>query len=434
MIAQRSPAASGSRTASAGPALDALRRPWSFTETVTPADDVPTWNGRTLYELLDAVRPHVGSDRVRQCGNHVVASADEVTCHVDPAGRPFVRNVIRCGMIWMCPVCSARERMKRQERARLAGKAHTAKGHTILFLTVTIPHRHDEPGGLDHLLNGVLLKAWRRMQQGKTWQRKRDEYGGWSVMRAIEITHGQNSWHPHLHAAIAVEKDLTTAEVEHLEKWMRARWIDRVSKLHRAPNAHGLKLVRVPPEDVEDVLSYSTKLESAGFWAEVVSGPGKSRSFIDLVSAVADGDRQAVGLLREYETATRGKNMLVFGPGFELEPDDSGDDDAASVVDDAEVEENVRQAILDGNTDQPEDFVCWFDRYEWDQIAKGRHVGGLMRAIAGGIHEVSLFMIESGLRICPRTWAEYVERVETRERMSKQVITWAMFDQLVNSA
>jgi len=64
----------------------------------------------------------------------------------------------------------------------------------LRFLTLTLRHTADQPF---KLVLDTLIEAWRKVTRSKEWKLHVDEW-----LRMVEVTHGANGWHVHLHALI----------------------------------------------------------------------------------------------------------------------------------------------------------------------------------------------------------------------------------------
>jgi hypothetical protein len=122
--------------------------------------------------------------------------------------------------VWSCPCCSAQIRAERAGEVQRAVAWHVdgAGVEGAQLLTLTVRHRYgDELGALRE---GVA-NAYRRFTRGEPWKRFRERVGFVGSVRALEVTHGGNGWHPHLHVALLVRDGAAlAAELP----WLRERW------------------------------------------------------------------------------------------------------------------------------------------------------------------------------------------------------------------
>lgn len=125
-------------------------------------------------------------------------------------------GVETCGSVWTCPVCAARILAERAQEISTAVAEYGA--HRSWMVTVTLRHgpHHDL-----YVLRRVLRDAYARLKSGRWGQRLRAELGWRGDVSALEVTHGENGWHPHLHAVWFAGSDAPDAE-QLADAWRRA--------------------------------------------------------------------------------------------------------------------------------------------------------------------------------------------------------------------
>lgn len=133
--------------------------------------------------------------RVRGCGSPIGDVAIK-----EHEGRVYASGVAQCASVWCCPVCSAKIRTRRQVELETACASHVASGGGLAMLTLTL--RHDASMSLFDVL-GALLRSYRNSRHRKAFKAIRSLTVG--VVRALEITWGENGWHPHLHLLLFME-------------------------------------------------------------------------------------------------------------------------------------------------------------------------------------------------------------------------------------
>lgn len=198
------------------------------------------------YTLLDALRS-IGSPRIQGCGRRRIAPQVEVL------RRPFndgpgksrfhahFRGFLRCGSVWECPVCAMQIRA---ERAREVEAAVTRWGiERVVMLSLTVRH------GLGHDLRTVrqgVANAFRKLTCGDPWKKFKAKYGLKHFIRAMEVTHGPNGWHPHLHIQLLLDAALGKQQLAAAHAWLRDRWFACVLSVlgaeHTPDRDHGVDL------------------------------------------------------------------------------------------------------------------------------------------------------------------------------------------------
>ena len=135
-------------------------------------------------------------ERVRKCGR--VPTGEGVTV-VDHAGVAHYAGLTTCGSIWACPVCSAKIRAGRAEEIAAGAASWDQAGNSIYMITLTAPH--DMGMKLSALLP-VIADSFRAVISGRAWLKVKAAAEVAGTIRSVEITHGANGWHPHLHVLV----------------------------------------------------------------------------------------------------------------------------------------------------------------------------------------------------------------------------------------
>ena len=107
---------------------------------------------RTAQSLLwdtNAEKQH----RTCTCHRNVASDGVPVYRTVDGSDARF-GNLISCGSVWSCPVCSARITESRRADMQTAQSAWLIEGGSCLLMTLTFPHEADMP--LSELLSKSL--------------------------------------------------------------------------------------------------------------------------------------------------------------------------------------------------------------------------------------------------------------------------------------
>ena len=244
-----------------------------------------------------------------------------------PAGYAGVE---RCSSIWACPHCSAVIRAGRAAEIEQAVKAHQKTAGEVLFFTGTVRHhRGDE---LATTLDAVLM-GWKKMLQSRGWARLKKAYGLSGYVRAIEVTHGENSWHPHVHGLLFLDEPVPAECWDELRGLLFELWADSVVKAGaKRPTEKGLDLRRLDG-DGRVLSAYLAKVQDehkekyrASTWgvgaemsrSDVKRGRTGSISPFELLDDDLDGysgDERA-RLWREYYSATKGRRAITWSRGL----------------------------------------------------------------------------------------------------------------------
>ncbi|MFB7678212.1 hypothetical protein ACFC26_43150 [Kitasatospora purpeofusca] len=334
--------------------------------------------GDARLRLLDGIQRITGLPTLEKC--QVVPLGDAVGFHLhEGAGRrPTFSGLVRCGSVWACPPCAAAIRAKRAAELEVFALAWLEAGRGIYMATLTAPHWEHV-----RLLTqfGKFAEGWRGVGQGAWWTgravirdkapvpwHRRNDYDdlpedieprevdgrlvvwkqGWKasrgirgVTRTIEVTHGANGWHSHLHVLLWTEQPATREQADLLQEELYRRWAARCKAvgLPTPDREHGVRvdpairqadgsmplglvkyLAKVQDQDVitKDVTARPLAAEMTRSDDKLARG-AKGRTPFKLAELAITGDEVALGLWREYETATKGRQCLTWTEGLKAE-------------------------------------------------------------------------------------------------------------------
>lgn len=178
------------------------------------------------------------------------------------------------------------------------------------MLTLTL--RHHAAHELSPMLRG-LSDAWRATIRGRPWRRFRDAHGVEAYCRALEVTHGRNGWHPHLHVLLW----LRGGAPEVAGSWLADRWermvVRELGAEHRPSADHGVRVSRGIAKYVQK-MGFKPSPSTIGLeMADPATkrGRGGSASVWELVDA-APRSRRARQRWGHYAAATRGRRQLTW--------------------------------------------------------------------------------------------------------------------------
>jgi hypothetical protein len=233
-------------------------------------------------------------------------------------GHAHMTGLESCANVWVCPVCAAKIREGRRSDVVMALDIHTnLHGGGLVFMTATLAHTPEHR--LADLLKmvGEMMTYISRQRAYIAW---REQVGMVGNITALEVTHGENGWHPHRHTMYLTERQLTVREVaegEAIIKALQDRFLAKKGwKLGK--DRVGIRLEYVKdPTDSGKLAKYVTKLQ-AGF--ELTRGDlkqsraadGKGEMPFDLLERALAGDVAAKKLWGEYERAMTGKSAVRF--------------------------------------------------------------------------------------------------------------------------
>jgi hypothetical protein len=264
------------------------------------------------YALKSVVNRLLPTSRTSKCNRWRVPNKALQVHRSIEHGKAFYSGLQVCASVWACPVCAAK--ISERRRAELVTAVALAKsmGMQVKLLTLTVPHGvgDDLPLLLEQIRN-----AWRRTTTGRAGKQFRKLMGIRGTVRALEVTHGQNGFHPHLHVLLFLDQDATNNCIQGL---FAPIWQDACVKsgLPRPSDGHGCRV-----DDGTKAAAYASKwgLESELTKSHTKKGRNGSRTPWDFLRAVLDrseGWQQSAQLFRTYAEAFKGQRQLYWSNGL----------------------------------------------------------------------------------------------------------------------
>jgi len=227
----------------------------------------------------------------------------------------------QCSRVWLCPVCAQRITNQRRKELSFALAAAKQKGWTAVLVTYTLSHRAD-----DLLVNSVdaLQRSLRGFKSGRAWQEVKHEYGVQGGIKSLEITYGENGWHPHIHELMFLDVPADRVNIPGFKNWLADRWLAMLAKNgFSASWERGLD-VRTADSEIASYIAkwgHEPKELSWGAEHEIAKAPNKKAhrdglTPFQLLEAVSGGDARARVLFQEYARCMEGKRQLVWSPGL----------------------------------------------------------------------------------------------------------------------
>lgn len=257
--------------------------------------------------------------RIVQCGR-VVRSRSGVVIKRTADGYVYGSGLVTCGSPWSCLSCSYKVRSKRARQVATAVAAHMAAGGGVLFGTFTMSHERGEK--LDHTWP-ILSDGWKYMTSGRQWVDFKDTFGVLGSIKTVEVTHGLNGWHPHLHVLFFVDAPMNDFDREHdyreFRRSLRQRWIRRFAMKHKrdVSQEFGTRFDPVKADESDKIGIYCTKVgyELAMADQKIGRSEGQRHPFAIAHDAANYGDKADVTLLREWIVASKRKRSIQWsGP------------------------------------------------------------------------------------------------------------------------
>lgn len=330
---------------------------------------------RERWELRRATRDLWASKRVQACGLPGAREDGSVVLRWTPpapfsgpdsSGTAGFSGLFTCGNVWLCSECSIRIAVKRAQELEMVLSHFVQRGGWAVLVTLTMRHRQGHT--LAQCLK-ALGKGWSAVTTGRAWQAEKDASGYAGYARALEITHGDNGWHAHVHAVLVFDRQPSDDMVDAMAGAMFGRWSAAVQRAGMpAPTLeHGLDVQKLDPAKGQGLQEQSaawSRYVTKGLAAESLLGgvkdaKGANRSIRQLMTdatvpqvweapgngdMVSSLDLTARALLREYEVATKGRRQLTWSNGrhdlraaAQLEPEQTDEEIAAEQLDGEDV-------------------------------------------------------------------------------------------------
>jgi hypothetical protein len=259
-------------------------------------------------------------ERVRKCGWAPVGADGLVAIKVHDAVAHYT-GLQTCGSVWACPVCQPKILNTRSTEISQAASNWDKLGNSVYMVTFTAPH--DRGMKLAKLMPVIANGFRKAVLNGRPWIKVRDQAKVRGTIRSIEVTHGANGWHPHIHALVFIEGDPGALALANLVMHMRQKWAGFITKAGlRAPSLeHGVKIVRC--YSAAEAGAYLAKTDdghSVGnelARGDLKSGRAGSRTPLEILESFRQtGDLEDLVLWGEYETATKGRQRITWSKGL----------------------------------------------------------------------------------------------------------------------
>lgn len=251
----------------------------------------------------------------------LMGGLSDITIHKSKiTGKAFYHGLMTCGSVWSCPLCAAKISEQRRKELRTAIDTATEQGMFVYFVTLTVPH------GVGDNLKELVDKqasALKRMSSGKysvknllrTLHPDVEIHG---YVRAFEVTHGLNGWHPHFHILVFTNSKARQRFIldAYRTAWARAC---RLAGLPEPSYEHGCTV-----QNGAEAAKYASKwgLEDEMTKSHTKKTKRKGATPWGLLRAVLDGDdvdyepRKATALFKSYAEVFKGRRQLHWSVGL----------------------------------------------------------------------------------------------------------------------
>lgn len=288
------------------------------------------------HTIRESLREFTQLRRLKDCGHTAVNGAGVMIRCTSTAGGKVAgfAGVSTCGSVWACPVCAAKVSARRQEELAAVLKHAAANGYHAAMMTFTVRHRK---GQSLKKVWGAVSKGWDRVVSGKKWKSDKEKYSVQGYVRAVEVTHGANGWHVHVHTVVIFGGAAENATTLGLGMWNR--WCSGIESAgFTALEESGGFDLQVLKGDMGAIGRYLAKQADALAQETTLGafkdGRKKNRTPFQIAQAFAEtGDLEDLEIWHEWERVSKGKRQLTWSRGLrewaQLEEEQSDEDIAA---------------------------------------------------------------------------------------------------------
>jgi hypothetical protein len=263
------------------------------------------------YDLKSVVNRIFPNSETAKCCRAVIPQQQVQILKAVDHNKAHYAGLRRCGSVWQCPVCAAK--ISERRRAELVAATATAKamGWQALLMTFTIPH------GMGDDLNDILdkmSKAWRTVTTSRAGRAVHKLLQVEGTIRALEVTDGENGFHPHFHVLVFAQPTFTVQDFQ--EKYLPL-WQDACVKagLPRPSDERGLKV-----DDGSKAAHYASKWGLEEEMTKSHTKSAKTKNGMtpwDMLKDVLENDSErSRSRFYIYAMAFKGRRQLYWSNGL----------------------------------------------------------------------------------------------------------------------
>lgn len=315
--------------------------------------------------LYDPTKTAAEQHRVCWCHRGIANPSDIAHLYRrDSEKSARLHGVTTCTSVWACPTCSNKICAVRQAELADGMKNWVNQGsystwtpgaksgrvvcsNHVFLMTLTFPHERDQP--LAEMLQ-AFTKAKALFKNSKTYKRVLAKGIRRGSVSSLEVTLGENGWHPHQHDLVFANSDAFGQVTEGERGKLISALIDELkSAWYTALHKAGL----CEQNQLSDVLAHGLDIRGGQYAAEYIAKFGQDQRWgmsreitmhaakvgtdnkgahpFQLLAWAMTGDTLAGAQFREYAMAFEGKRMLTWSRGLKKEltgVDEITDDEA----------------------------------------------------------------------------------------------------------
>ena len=266
---------------------------------------------------------------------------------------------------WCSPLSAASIAQVRQAEVETAVKTWVEQpGRSVAFMTLTL--RHNAEHALADLWD-ALSYCWRGITGTASWRGgvrmvgDQQKYGIKHFVKSVEITHGKNGFHPHLHVLLFLDRKLSVEDLDTLRARLFSRWEKAAlrSGLESPTPERGLVIEQAADkaDGLKKLASYLAKGNISGLGKEITgsllkSGRGENRTLFEVLRDWGETrSARDYAIWAEYERASEGRRQISWSKGAKeaLGVNEKSDDAAESDALDIDEARACIVALLDGD-------------------------------------------------------------------------------------
>lgn len=323
-------------------------------------------NAVSRWAMQELARRLLPRERLASCNRAPARGGGGVRAVVS-GSKGFFRGVVRCANPWACPICAPKISTQRGQVVQAGIDAALAYGNGVSLVTLTV--RHGVGMQLKQFLP-TFAKTLRRFKSGRPYAEWRTRWGFKGEVRALEVTHGKNGWHPHTHAVTFTRFPVEGHDITRMKRELFVLW-------RRACEREGLPLPTYKHGvDVRGAKYAAEYVAKWGFAAELTQthmkkGWGAGRNPWQLLADSAS-DKKSAWLFREFALTFKGRRQLLWSRGLQR----------YLGVDGADLTD--QQSLDLAEPEAPEEVEHFIEPDDWSIACKLRARGDLLQAAVEG--------------------------------------------------
>lgn len=265
------------------------------------------------YAMQSIAKLALPDERVSRCLRRLsYASGNVEVWKHKQTRKSFYSGLLVCGSVWHCPVCAAKISERRKIEIKTAFELHKQNGGNIAMLTLTFSHTRFD--NLKYMLER-FKKVTNKFFSGKMYDKVRKRIKLLGRIRVMEVTYGNNGWHPHLHIGLLYYEQVNLKELE----------LELFKLYEKACSNFGLKIIYpfgLKLQSAEDAEEYFSKFGTWSIEQELSKSHikrGKKDSltpFDFLRNYLIEENVRYLTLFKDYAFNFKGKRQIQWSQGL----------------------------------------------------------------------------------------------------------------------